>query len=666
MKPQYTFVFLLTAGVLFLVGCTVGSIVTPTPGDQATDAVPTVTQPTTTKASTFTPTPAGAWIQPVPETAGPGDQILVEGYLPGGPTAAEAQENGAALSGYICWQSCLTGLVIKDLPVAWSQSEPGRFSIPFSVPSIPWLGADGPHPLTPGDYTLGVQCLGLENFGCATHEAQATATLHLKGPVPERCQAEQPCLELALSRGSARPGEQVEVTGWAPLATFGYALVIVPEDSAVEPAQLAGLAQQPDGSLSGSFQVPQQVNGLGDLPPGDYHPALRTYTYTLDGQFQSLLLVETPFTIDSGLSWALLELGQPHSVLLAENRMQPPQLTVEAPDSQNDPGESMRMAYCAPGEMRVSLDLGLNWTAIPTSGVTSAAQAAGYPLFQNPDRPPPSCISVSLDPVYPHSYYAVFETAQPEFGAPPLFFMGFTTADDGATWKAVSAPSPDLTEHFGGFTPGAEGAVQAIFGRLDLETGLVILQTQDGGLNWAEADLVCPFESRCLRWGPAGGSIGGMGSPLPQQVVISTDRGHTWSPAGPSAELRMPGPKELVFFSSGQALLLGAEFYPAQLSQDGGQTWEVLSLPGMPNSAGDSPTPEGLQILPDGSLLSFSSQDGNWALLLPGASDWCPLAVQDLPGFPVLFQPAGDRVWWLSTEHLQLQELSLERFTCGS
>jgi hypothetical protein len=131
-----------------------------------------------------------------------------------------------------------------DIPINWSANQPGNFTLQYTVPSTPWLGTDGPHALQPGDYTIGLQCLGPENQGCAIQEGSVTATFNLSGPASSQCQTDQDCARLSFDPASAAPGVQVQVSGWAPLnqiidgTPFGYNLAVLPQGQGSQPVQI--------------------------------------------------------------------------------------------------------------------------------------------------------------------------------------------------------------------------------------------------------------------------------------------------------------------------------------------------------------------------------------------------------------------------------------------
>ncbi|MBK5109627.1 MAG: hypothetical protein JJE12_15945, partial [Anaerolineales bacterium] len=184
-----------------------------------------------------------------------------------------------------------------------------------------------------------------------------------------------------------------------------------------------------------------------------------------------------------------------------------------------DPNDAGRIAHCAPGEIRVSQDAGQTWESISTVGVVAAAQERGYELFYGEPWPENACLSVTLDSQFPQAYYAVFTAAFEQFGAPPLFYMGFFTPDGGESWQFVEPPENATIEDFGGFWNLGTGSVQALFfpaGSLSQDPAeILITETTDGGNEWQPGELTCPAVDPCLRWGPAPSNIPGMGSPLP-------------------------------------------------------------------------------------------------------------------------------------------------------
>jgi hypothetical protein len=627
----------------------------------------TTAQPTSLAIPTqsASATPSDAWIQLVPDKGTPGTTIKIIGFLPGGPTQAAAQKDQSLEQTIVCWQGCLNGLTEQAQALTWSATEAGHFETSFIVPETPWLSSIGPQALKPGDYTIGIQCLGPELQGCALKEDQASATFHLEGPVPQKCQVGQPCAALTFTPSAASPGTTVQVQGWAPLVgmiagqAFGYSLVLEPVTVNSTPIQLGQVQQSLDGSLTSSFKVPQQLPSQGLLQPGTYTIALQAIRVTATKGNQPPLVAATTFTVTASLSWNNLLVGQPLWIQ--------PSADLTASDPTVDPGDPNRIAYCAPGEIKVSQDSGKNWNSISTTAVASAAEAAGYPLMsQNAQA---TCMAVTLDATHPDSYYAVFQAMDKQYGAPPVFFMGYVTHDAGQTWSLAAVPAKLTAENFGGFWSDSRGTVQALYSGPaqgpDQAPAVFVEQTSDGGQNWSQSQLTCPGNGPCIRWGPAPGSIPGMGSPLPQFIYSSPDGGKTWNSPGLSVELRTQGPHELVAFSDQLAVVLsGSGDYPVRITQDGGETWQATSLPSLPRPNDGGPLFPGLQSLPDGSLLA-QPFNTNGFMLNPGASAWCQLSSTNLTNAGVLLQLSGGQFFWLTLDSGKLESMSTNDLKCS-
>jgi photosystem II stability/assembly factor-like uncharacterized protein len=621
---------------------------TPIGASQVTGNNPTPTQPgagkplpspTAPEPTPGGPTPSGAWIRLSPLTANPGGALQIQGYLPGGPDQAAAQADRALQYANICWQDCLSGLVYQGIGVTWSATTPGDFTIQAPIPAVPYLRADGPHELAAGDYQVGVQCIGADQTGCALKPALAAASLHLQGEAQKTC-PNSACAELTLTPAQAEPGASVQASGWAPLdrvigqLAFGYAVVLIP--SAGQAIELAQVDQQVDGSFTAAFTVPQSAPGVGVLQPGQYSLGLRADRS--EGQ-NPQMVAQAPFQLGSGLAWKDLGALKPTWVV--------PSGDITGPELRANP--SGTLTYCTPGSVNVSTDAGQTWTAIPTAAVDAAAQASHYPIAESAPGQA-ECLTALADPAHPASFYATFRTMKADVGAPPEYFMGFTTTNSGQAWQALPIPAETTAERFGGFAYGPQD-IEALFGGespTPPNPGPVFGElTRDGGQTWTPGTLACPSTGACLRWGPETSSISGMGSPAPQYVMISGNGGQTWTFPGPSVELRAQGPDELAAFSNAGALLVSSSSdFPVQVTHDAGNNWEPVTLPDLPGAGSGVPFPA-LQLLPDGSLLALP-EGGVWQLLAPGAAQWCAIGATGLPDQPIAFTAAGAQVWWLT------------------
>jgi hypothetical protein len=72
----------------------------------------------------------------------------------------------------------------------------------------------------------------------------------------------------------------------------------------------------------------------------------------------------------------------------------------------------------------------------------------------------------------------------------------------------------------------------------------------------------------------------------------------------------------------------------------------------------------GLQILPDGSYITLSNEDQTWFLLSTSEQTWCPLAVNNLPAYPVLLQAVGEQLWWVDENSGQAEHILLANIAC--
>jgi hypothetical protein len=343
-----------------------------------------------------------------------------------------------------------------------------------------------------------------------------------------------------------------------------------------------------------------------------------------------------------------------------------------------DPRNPQRIAYCAPGEIRVSSDAGQTWEVISTTAASTLAQAQGYILFYGEPGSENSCLSVSLDPNHGNTYYAVFSIASEEYGAPPVFYMGFFTPDGGETWQLVEPPASATIEDFGGFWNLGPGSVQALFfpaGSWDQAPGdILITETADGGLEWQTGVLTCPSNGPCLRWGPAPSNIPGMGSPLPQSIYTSNDAGNTWSTIDPPVELRAPAPNQLVSVSDSEIMILSGGITlsssnqgtpPLRISHDAGETWEAIQLPPLATEDVNPDYYPGLQYLPNHTYLTQTPEQNTWYWLSPEMPIWCPVNTDRLPSYPVLLQSAGDQIWWVDLDTQQAKSISISELSCA-
>lgn len=587
-----------------------------------------------------------------PAVGPPGTVVQVTGYLRGGPTAAEAAKNPGDQFPTLCWGSCSTSLTLS-VTLKWSARHVGYFTTRFTVPRVPWLTAGGAHALTAGSYAVGLQCLP-SGPGCAQQPPALSAAFTMRGPGSTACQPGRRCAWLRLTPTAAAPGQTVQVTGWAPLTPvigqpFGYGLWMtgLPPQAGDGGADLLGqVAQGPSGTLSGSFQVPPGIGGLGPQRPGVHTLALRyLFLGTVDLRSATtasarksavaagtVQLAPVSFRVKAAPSWAAL------------GRLRPLAITPNGALITQDAAHPADLAYCAPdGGIARSSDGGSTWTTIPTAGMPAALRASTYapylPFGPTGGSEGPPCTGVVLDPAHPGIVYATFGAASAKYGAPPTFTLGFWTGDAGRTWHLVPAPRGYVLAGFGGFQVSGHTVV-ALFNRQSAAvsrgrwTAERLVDAADQ--SWRPAALGCPAAGPCLRYGPAPNGLGPCAmNGAPQTVWASADGGRRWSEVhgvAPNAcnlaQLVALGPRALALVSGSPETA-----YPLLLSTDGGAAWRYVALPALPGQAGNYPGPlAGLQMLPDGALAATSPNGAHLMLLPPGAGAWCVAAAPLPPG----------------------------------
>jgi hypothetical protein len=674
---------------------------TPSPGSFPTVIPVTAVIPTAT---------AEPWIRLSPDTGPPGTIVQIEGYDPNPPPTPSA--NGQIPTDHVnaCWGDCQDGLHEEALERTWSAGAPGHFTVRFVVPAAPWLTAAGPHPLAPGDYTVGVACFGPASLAtkgpgyvpCGRQPARATATFYLTGPASPHCQT-APCARLTLSPDHGPPGTEVQVGGWAPLneivgdRPFVYDLVVETPGARADAPFHIGYAQQDlDGSIRGSARLPLAVGAAGPLTPGPWTLALQAIiptranaavptssaeiAMTQLGPAPALslrvLLAPLAFAVSAAPDWA--SLGPLHPLAI--------QPSASAPAIAVDPSNPRRLAYCGSDGIQVSANDGQRWSTVPTGGAVQAAAGSPYQFQPTTTTSPPICGTLAVDPIHPGSFYAAFGMIRTEYhSAPPYFAIAFVTADAGRTWRLVPPPSGLDLSTFGGFQVG-DHAVLAVFSSPTQTLpapSFAVQATFDGGKTWASGQLPCPAAGPCVRFGAADLVVTGMGAMLPQSIERSTDSGRSWfPPSWPSSVVTRYGSNQLVALGPTTIALIssgpGDPSYPFLLSTDGGATWEVVALPTVPGSALDPPhLPTALTMLPDGSLLGWNntppSGAGYWDLLQPGAAAWCRAADAALPGAwgsMAPFRVIGDRLWWIDGSDptlvpLRIESLAISALSCG-
>ena len=605
--------------------------------------------------------PAAASLTLSPASGPPGTVVTLEGDVPG-MTKAPPPFQGVT----VCIGSCSAGFT--EALQALRFLGHGRFTARFTLPTAPVLTVNGPLSLTDGTYRIGYTCVGPDQEGCASG-TQASAAFTVTHSAERPCSLASSCAALTLTPARAAPGQEVHVTGYAPVAPtiggqpFGYSLVITvpghpPLADSVGPVQ-----ETMSGKITGSFRMPSLLTGVGEVEPGLEHVALQyqfdelpegkvhlppgvTLTaHAKEGRgYEILTLAPTPLKVLALPAWKSLGTLTPAP---GETQWsQPLPLSTRG-------GSTEDFAYCVPGGIRLTQDGGRTFERVSTAGAAMASKEGPFPLFANLSTAHPSvtCTSVLWDPNDPHTFYATFNAENRIYhSAPPVYTVGYETRNGGRSWTPVPVPKGYTEGDFGGMSEvkiGSRPAVQVVFGHGAREnpndgTASAVQETsRDGGRSWKVAGLACPGAGPCVRFAAMPGSQPGMGTADVQPLLRSTDGGRTWQTIGwPSGNLEAQG-----MLPTGQSELVGllgnrvayldpASQYPLRITNDGGRTWQGVALPVPPGRAagqvrayGTSPY-AALMWLPNGDLLAAVSPDGglshpgHWYVLAPGASAW--------------------------------------------
>ncbi len=156
--------------------------------------------------------------------------------------------------------------------------------------------------------------------------------------------------------------------------------------------------------------------------------------------------------------------------------------------------------------------------------------------------------------------------------------------------------------------------------------------------------------------------------------------GKTWTvlqaPSGPGSPIPMLingcGLNQLVALSASAVLLIGnGTTEPAEtvrFSHNNGKSWVNVPLPSLP----DDSAPAGLQMLPNGTLISavFTQTSATTygdalALLKPGATAWCTVPNLTITNMdPSTLQAVGSSLWWNDGQGGTPQSKPLSQIQC--
>ncbi len=555
----------------------------------------------------------------------PGESVTLTGRFLSRPPSAQQRQSYVT----VCWDGCQTGLQEQGAPIHWSSST--MFQVSLTVPETAWLstrgGAVSAHPLESGSYEVGVQCIEATS-GCALGPADAQATIQLKTPTAAKCLTRQSCETMTLSTSNAAPGNVILFKGWAPLPT------IIGQSTGYQLSLSRGSARKK-------------------------YPAL-SFTHTLNARTYSVVLSPRVLQVSPSPTWA--DLG----------RVPYLSSTYAGPSAVQPSSTSNRIAWCPLSGIDITTGPAL--TPVPTGAVAAALRGTNLSLALPSSRNPP-CSAVLVDPRYPASVYATFGT-DANHSAPPIYFAGLYTTDNGISWRNVPTPPGSSLEDFGGFITNGN-QVEALFASGSVNSsfppgtndGLVPIEvTANGGATWSAGTLGCPSIGPCTTFGPDQWGHCAMNA-SPQSVL----QGHsaTIAPSGMKWVTTFWTPTvnscfspQLTVNSLDDLMLLDpSSQYPLMRSTNSGQTWTSIQLPQI-SAANYGPGPiqlgNSLLLAPNGSLFTVATaaSGGRQRLfrLDPGAAKWCQvpkfLNVNDSPGAVGPLRTSETNLIWIQTKIL--------------
>jgi hypothetical protein len=523
-------------------------------------------------------------------SAKPGQLVHVFGHL---TKPLKQQPTFATL----CWDGC-GGLQEQAVGIHWSSST--SFRMTLRVPASAWLESTNRsvsiHPLTSGEYEVGVQCV-TSMFGCALRSAEAQALIELKAPAATRCVGTEPCATMTLSTTRATVGEEVLVRGWAPLQAI--------------------IGQPQSYSLS-----------LNTASAAKSYPELSYTTLLKAGGFNVEL---TPRSVHVAPTTTWADLGRVNVI----------SSTFSGPSAISPAPTSNRITWCQPSDIVITG--GATPIHVPIAGARAALKGTALKMFTNPPFVPP-CSEVQLDPRYPDTIYAGFQ-AEHGSSIPPVYLAPLYTTNDGATWHAVPLPRGMSLEDFGGFTTEGD-RVNALFSTgesynnrvnpIETENDLAITETTTtGGRTWVQSSLGCPVDGPCMTFGPF--QWGGCNMSYDYQSVLLGPRGASqlvdvkWRDSDWVTTVNSCYSQQLVVSSAhGLFFLDPSSQYPLLRSTDGGLTWAYVALPVNTSASYNSnytPPTNSLVLAPGGVIFnSVTSRSGLTQVLYrlsPLAKSWC-------------------------------------------
>jgi len=546
-----------------------------------------------------------------PTSGPPGTTATITGTL---ATPLSPRPAGVSL----CWDGCPGGLLDTGETLDWLS--PTVFQATMVVPAAPWVTAYPPRvvPLGSGTYSIGVQCLQ-EAHACGLGGAEATTSFRLDVPAtdaPTWCRTADSCAQLTVSPAHALPGEDITVTGFAPIAAIGAGGQPFAFQLAVIPAVGRTMQSQPTVQFQplGKAEATLAYFGFGAL------------TVTAAPTFAS---------IKSG-SWNVQ----------ASDGWQP--ITA-------NPAMPATTAWCKDGA--IAVDVGGRTNTIPTG---KAAQAAltklGFPPQPGITAEDLTCDSLALlgnGATGVPAVAAAFGVAPPD--QDPLYAdVALVTRDGGKSWTPLPAPRGVNPDRFGGFRYAGDTVAALFTASATTNPAPAVEASSDAGRTWQPAQITCPTSGPCITFGAfQPGNCAKDGGYQP--IIASIDGGQHWTQTSLDENLDACWPAQLLTATDGSAVLVdSSSTFTVERTTDGGRTWADIEIPPVPGRPVGDGYDGAIIGLPGGSLLA-TTQDITqpWMLLRLGATTWCDVRTPETTNqnFPFDGDPRaiGDQLWWLTS-----------------
>ena len=368
------------------------------------------------------------------------------------------------------------------------------------------------------------------------------------------CDSVPGCAQLSAPATAVRPGQLVQFSGRAPLESV----------------------------IGAHYPFAFQLSATTTRPAG---PGV-TFVHFAKGGVQ----------MDAGAAEVVVAAAPPFSSLPRTTPLA--ELVAGATPISATPQDAAYVGWCAPNDVEVQGPAGRS--QVPVAGATRLLAATRSYQGQVQDQ----CDDLALG--------GVRRPRPPRRARAPPVFAAFTvlpiqgpmvaevalfTTNAGRSWSFVPTPPGAKRTGFGGFRYQGDD-VDALFSPSapapDGQAGPPLVeQTADGGRSWSCASLSCPAAGPCVTFGAhvPGNCAQGLDS---QGVIASSDNGRHWTEPSWPAGLVTCWPTTLEATSPAQALLvtsnavLGSESpFDVLVTNDGGRSWQAISLPPLPPAPGD-------------------------------------------------------------------------------